>query len=372
MAASKDLEDAIEDIDQDSELVPSRYSITSYGADYPVDGLVRRLESGDILIPQFGDDSGVPDDSKVVGFQRPFVWSHRQADRFIESLLLGLPVPGIFLFQDVDGIMLVLDGQQRLRSLQAYYKGVLRGVEFSLQEVHEQYKSLKYSDLRPEDRRHLDNAIIHATVVRQDEPDDDQSSIYLIFERLNTGGTALRPQEIRVALYRGQLVGLLVELNANPHWRTLVGKKRSRTLKDQELILRFIAFHCALSTYKRPMKDFLNRFMAKNRTLSRLDQDSIVRVFSETVSALSESLGEKAFRLRTTVNAALLDSLMVGLAERVKRRGTIQQASYKKLRAAYTSLLRNPEYISSIEKATADDESVATRMRLAIQAFAKI
>src|SRR4051812_37743221 len=102
-----------EDVDveelREEELTPFKYSITSYGADYPVDGLVKRLESGSILIPTF---------------QRGYVWKISEASRLIESLLLGLPVPGIFLAKEADSNrLLVIDGQQRLRSLQYFYGG---------------------------------------------------------------------------------------------------------------------------------------------------------------------------------------------------------------------------------------------------------
>jgi Protein of unknown function DUF262 len=97
--------------DEDAEVAtPFKYSITAYGADYPVDGLVKRVESGDIFIPSF---------------QRGYVWSLTRASRFVESLLLGLPVPGIFLSKDEPSQkLLVIDGQQRLRTLQFFYQGL--------------------------------------------------------------------------------------------------------------------------------------------------------------------------------------------------------------------------------------------------------
>src|SRR6185369_5945957 len=125
-------------------------------------------------------------------------------------------------------------------------------------------KGQTYQTLDEEDRRHLDDSIIHATVVRQEQPSEDQSSIYMIFERLNTGGTLLQPQEIRVALYRGRLVELLRELNGFAAWRQLYGKA-SRSLKDHELILRFFAMLYWSDKYQRPMKEFLNQYMGKNR-----------------------------------------------------------------------------------------------------------
>ena len=113
--APADLED-LEAPDPNPE--PVSYS----GSDFDVEGLVRRLKRGDIVIPTFGSD----DDLDTAGFQRRFVWNRSQMDRFIESLLLGYPIPGIFLVQQVDKRYLVLDGQQRLKTLEAFYEGYPR------------------------------------------------------------------------------------------------------------------------------------------------------------------------------------------------------------------------------------------------------
>src|SRR5438270_12857802 len=83
------------DVDAADEVVDSRFVVTSFGADYPVDSLITRLDEGDIVIPRFDPEESV--DEGIEGFQRDFVWKKSQMDKFIESLLLGLPVPGIFL-----------------------------------------------------------------------------------------------------------------------------------------------------------------------------------------------------------------------------------------------------------------------------------
>jgi hypothetical protein len=292
-----------------------------------------------------------------------------QADRFVESLLLGLPVPGIFLVQEPDSTLLVLDGQQRLRSLQAYYNGVLRGKEFKLQYVQEPFKGLGYKHLAPEDRRRLDDSILHATIVRQDEPSDDQSSIYAIFERLNTGGTLLQPQEIRVALYHGDMVRLLRELNENEDWRALYGK-RSNRLKDQELILRFLAFYRDWESYKSPMKDFLNRFMAGHRNPSVADADEFRTVFKDTVHIILNCIGPRAFRLGNVANAAVIDSLMAGVAQRRAAGGLTGDG--EAFRSAYQSLLDDTGYRAAVERATADEESVSVRFTKVRDALAPI
>ena len=101
---------AVDDVDEREVSAQHAASLTYFGTDFDVHGLVRRLENDDITIPTF--DPNQPTDSGIEGFQRRFVWRKPQMDRFIESLLLGYPVPGIFLVQQPNKRMLVLDGQQ--------------------------------------------------------------------------------------------------------------------------------------------------------------------------------------------------------------------------------------------------------------------
>jgi len=221
-------------------------------------------------------------------FQRSFVWSINQASRFIESLLLGLPVPGIFLSKEPEtGKLLIIDGQQRLKTLQYFYQGVFHnGREFSLQNVQDRLLGKTHRTLDQTDKNILDDSIIHATVVKQDEPSDDESSIYHIFERLNTGGTQLQPQEIRACIFHGPFNTLLNELNDEPAWRRVFGR-HSKRLKDQELILRFLAFFFNIDDYEQPIKEFLNDYMGKNRTLARESAEQLRTAFLPTIRFVS-------------------------------------------------------------------------------------
>ena len=355
----------VEDLDEVLEVIPYNFAITAYGADYPVDSLVKRILNEDIFVPTFGwSDEG----SEVVGFQREYVWTRPKADRFIESLLLGLPVPGIFLVKEKSGRLLVLDGHQRLVTLRAFYEGIIGGGEYRLSNVQARFEGKRYKDLDVEDRRRLDDSIIHATVVRQDEPTEDQSSIYMIFERLNTGGMNLQPQEIRVALYHGEFVRILKELNDDRAWRELFGAK-SRRLKDLELILRFFAFYYYQEQYDAPMKDFLNRYMASNRDLTRQGKPELTRVFSNTVGTILSAIGPKAFKPKRAINAAVVDSVMTGVARRLAT-GDVQEPAA--LASAFKELMSDDEYVSATETGTSQPANVSTRMKLATEAFERV
>jgi hypothetical protein len=363
--ADVDQED-VDDLDEANEVIPYNFEITSYGADYDVEGLVKRLMRNDILVPTFDPETPTTE-TGIVGFQRRYVWRKPQADRFIESLLLGLPVPGIFLVKEPSGVNLVLDGQQRLKTLESFYRGIISGKEFKLEAVQERFKGLTYATLEDDDRRRIDDAIIHATVVRQETPTEDQESVYLIFERLNTGGTALQPQEIRSALYYGELAGLLRDLNENEAWRQIYGK-RSERQKDQELILRFFAMLYYDDNYARPMKVFLNRYMATNRNFERQEKEQLEADFNATINAILAAKGPRVFRIATALNAAVFDSVMVAVSERLDA----GEADVQALGEAYDALLKDPEYLAAVQRSTADEDNVGTRLEKARAAFADV
>lgn len=350
-------DDQVDDasVSEDAEVGSSlRYVISSYGADYPVDGLVKRISRDDIYVPEF---------------QRGFVWSHAQASRFVESLLLGLPVPGIFLFKEPDTQKLVVvDGQQRLRTLQYFYEGILRGREFTLRGVCDEMNGLTYRGMSEEDRRRLDDAILHATIFQQDDPHEDKSSIYLIFERLNTGGTALAPQEIRSCVYRGPLNDLLRRLSQHPRWREIYGPPSLRG-KDQELILRFFALYYNAQNYERPLKGFLNQFMDDNRILPAARIAEMERLFDQTVTVAAECLTRSAFRPERNLNAAVLDAFLVGLTRRLSTKPVANRAG---LKPAADAVLANEQFLSAVTSGTTDVSAISRRLEHATTAFANV
>ena len=319
-ASDEDI-DVGDDIDQEddeerSEAFASLDPISFFGTDFDVHGLVRRLNEGDIAVPNF-DPPGEPEHD-LAGFQRAFVWRKYQMDRFVESLLFGYPVPGIFLVQQADRKLLVLDGQQRLRTLQRFYDGTLEnGSPFVLENVADQFKDKGYEDLEISERRTLDNYFIHATVVKYDADNGGSEIIYQLFERLNASGSNLYPHEIRVALFPGRLVDFIGELNSYPAWRNAYGN-RSPRLKDHEQILRFLALYTESDRYERPLKGFLNDFMERHRDMSGLSEDGLRKVFARTCDAIDAGPGKSAFRITRQVNAALVDSVMVGIAKRLE------------------------------------------------------
>lgn len=357
------IDEVVDDAAQDDAIPVEKYAISSFGIDFDVEGLVRRLRKEDVFVPYF---------------QRDYVWNQAEASQFIESLLLGLPVPGVFLAKEQDSQrMLIIDGQQRLKTLQFFYDGFFRPVPseanqkvFKLTGVQPQFDGIQYETLEEEDRRRLDNAVIHATIIKQESPDEEEdTSLFYIFGRLNSTGKKLTAQEIRTALYHGPLIDLVQKLNANEYWRSIYGKENER-LKDQELILRFLALYFDGAKYQKPMEDFLNKFCARHKK----GPDRFLRqcsdLFDRTISMVHSTLGTKAFRPVRAINAAVFDSIMVGIALRLAK-GEVKNK--KALVNAYEKLTKEgTEFTEVTSKSTSNEASVETRLRLAREAFSKI
>ena len=238
--------------------------------------------------------------------------------------------------------LLVIDGQQRLKTLQFFFGGYFRPQPdektrrvFKLTKVQPQFEGCTYETLEAHDRIKLNDSIIHATIVKQESPSGDDTSVYHIFERLNYAGRKLTPQEIRVAIYHGELVDTIKLLNDDATWRTVFGRKSSR-LKDQELILRYFALLLDFANYHRPMNEFLNKFTLKNKHAVADTLNHASGLFVSTITLLHEAVGKVLFRPERTLNAAVFDSTMVGLSRRLES-GAMPSA--EDVRKAYEATL---------------------------------
>lgn len=338
--------------DDESLTFPATYDIMTFGADIPVDGLVKRLDEKNIIIPEF---------------QRGYVWSHDRASRFIESLLIGLPTPTIFLWRDDEKRLVVIDGQQRLRSIQYFCSGSFKDTgTFALKGVRNDLEGLTYDTLGPEQKRALDDSLLHAFIVRQEAPTEDHSSIYHVFERLNTGMMPLYPHEIRTCLYQGGLVDLLEEMNGNEAWRAIFGARHSR-MKDKELILRVTALYHSRNRYEEPMKQFLNEFLKRHRTFSAgISRDACHEPFVKSIRAIHGAVGDSAFKPRGRLNAAVLDGVMIGVATRQAQADIADAAG---LKARYDALLADTNFLSTTDQATTNQDRVLSRLEMGIEAF---
>lgn len=319
----------------------TRYNLSYYGADYPVDSLVKRMENEEIKVPHF---------------QREYVWNHAEASRFIESLILRLPVPSIFLLRDkFSNSLIIIDGQQRLKTLLYFFKETFPdSSKFYLKNVLPEYERLTFSDLSLADQRELENSIIHCIIIMDEENSD---APYHLFERLNTTGTPLTSQEIRSALYFGKFNDIIIDLSKLGSWNRIV--KKDNRLTDQEYILRLITMYFDLEYYTGNMKSFLNQFMLKNRNLEYFSADAIKSLFIPAIEKISDlyPLKGKPFSI------AFFEPIFFCIAKQFSSIKSVELESIIK------QLEENEDYNKLVKSSTTSKSSVIHRFELVKSIF---
>jgi hypothetical protein len=186
--------------------------------------------------------------------------------------------------------------------------------------------------------------------------------VFHIFERLNTGGTQLKPQEIRNAVYRGNIVAKLSELNETPGWRTILGIARAdRNQKDIELILRLFALFETWNGYEKPMLRYLNKAMERERTFDSPRAALFASRFPEVVEAINAAL-DRPFRPRGVINSAVLEAVMVTLLEGKHMEPDV-------LRERYNTLIQSKDFLVAITGGTTDTLVLKSRLILARKVF---
>jgi hypothetical protein len=338
----------LESEDKDAQEETTTYKVISYGADYTIQVLYQKLAEGSIIIPEF---------------QRNYVWKLPQASKLVESFLMGLPVPPIFLAKDRETQkLMVVDGNQRLKTIKGFKDKIFPKTEqaFRLTDVAPAYIGKTYDDLDGNVKRKFDDSVLRSIIVEQVEPHDNQS-IYHLFQRLNSGGTTLTNQEIRNCVFSGSFNNLLIRLNSYNNWRKLYKKEKpDERMRDVELILRFFALFYNIEQYEKPMNEFLNIFMAKNRKITNNAKSTeMENLFKTTIDFIYEKLSIESLRPRGNLNVAVFDSITYTIA---KYRQTLKSdISYNTIK----SLFDDTQYLKSVREGTTDPEVIKIRMNLA-------
>ena len=355
------------------------YDITSSPNDFNIKTIFDFIESGVVKIP---------------GFQRNYVWDINRASKLIESLVIGLPIPQIFLFEEDRNSFLVIDGQQRLMTIYYFMKQrfprkdkriELRSIfdeqgkipdeilhsndyfsEFNLRlpeklpEMPNRLNKLNYSTL-DSFRTSFDLRTIRNVIIKQNFPKNDDSAVYEIFNRLNSGGVNLKAQEIRSSIYHSKFYEMLYKVNMDPQWRSLINRTNPDLhLKDIEIILRGFAMLIDGEKYKPSMTKFLNKFSFRAKRFGASEINYLENIFKSFIQE-AQKFGKTAFlSSRNRINISAYEAIFKVLTEGAfqSKSLTIKSANPHNLENLYT----DPAFIEATQTGTARASNVKTRI----------
>ena len=356
-----------------------QYELVSSPNDFNTKTLVDFIDSGVVIIP---------------GFQRNYVWDIKRASKLIESIIVGLPIPQVFLYEQARNKFLVIDGQQRLMSIYYFVKErfprkeklaelrllsdgksnipteMLSNDEYfgdfqlALPENSpgqpNRFHRRRYSNLDEDYKTSFDLRTIRHIIVQQIRPRGDEA-MYEIFNRLNSGGVNLTPQEIRRCMFDSEFYNMLYKTNSQPEWRKLVGTRIPDIhMKDVEILLRGFAMLIKGDSYRPSMTKFLNGFSqeAKSFDAGFLEQlENLLRSFL----ASCQNLPEDAFHsTQGRFSPMIFESVFVAAcagpyAERETVNGKITAESL-------ATLKDDTEFRGATQSKTAERTNVQTRL----------
>jgi hypothetical protein len=373
-----------EDGEDDSPLI-KEYDISSSPNDFNVLTIMSFLESGNVKIP---------------GFQRNYVWDLKRASKLIESLIIGLPIPQVFLFEEGKNRFLVIDGQQRLMSIYYFIKRRFPHKEKrnELRRIFDQHGklpdailyddeyfsdfTLKLSDApgpaignrtpNPlhglnhvqlgEMKSSFDLRTIRNVIIKQNVPAGDDSSIYEIFNRLNSGGMNLGPQEIRSSLYHSDFYTMLARVNTDPRWRKLLGLETPDLhMKDIETILR--GFAVLMYDYRASMTRFLNEASRKLKSIPPEDVAYFEELFLSFLAACG-ALPTKPFHGNTgAFTISIYDAVFAAACTKAAKAKTLLKRPIDPEKLA--ALKKDAQFVEASQSRTAGTGNVRTRLERA-------
>ncbi|CAK1694403.1 DUF262 domain-containing protein [Vibrio crassostreae] len=305
-------------------------------------------------------------------YQRRDRWSTEKQSALIESFLLNVPVPPVYLSEDDYGTYSVIDGKQRLTAIFEFLGGKLK------------LKGLtKFPDLEGYKFEELPNQLKNALIIRpfirvitllqQSEP----SLKYEVFIRLNTGGEKLKPQEIRNVAYSGPLNDLLLELSDSPFLKQQMKIKSKtstpyRNMDDVEMVLRFLAIEDRWEAFGRKLAPGMDEFMSKNR---KELPDLFRRKFVRAISGCESLWGDKSFQKPVDNNgwreqfiAPLYDAQMVAVASLSDAELDTLKGKPQDVLAATRGLFENdPAFVKAVSQATSDTSAINKRVSVLLE-----
>lgn len=381
-------EDFFQNEVEEEEIAIKPYEVDCLPNDYNISVIMNLIQRGYLKIPSF---------------QRNYVWRKDMASKFIESIIIGLPIPQVFLFEQERNNFLVIDGQQRLVTLYLFKNGrfpkndkgraIIReylshGKEIPSEKISgENFESFALKlpstsgEPNPLDKKNYNtlpsssefdfkaifdfNRTIRTITIRQITPSDDCSSMFEIFSRLNSGGITLKPQEIRMSLFYSDFYDKVIELNLNKSWRKFLGKEHPDLhMKEVEVLIRAFAMLEMQEEYKSPMKVFLNKFSNIARKFDELKIEELESIYNQFWDSCSH-LNDNAFRNdQGKFVISLFEAVFVAACKLLK----IENNQGKKISPESLKALKgNSSFIDLTKVQTAETSSVKNRIKIAIQ-----
>lgn len=290
-------------------------------------------------------------------YQRRHRWSRAQQARLIESLIMNVPIPPIFLYEYDYSKYEVMDGLQRLTAIHAFYKD-----EFALVELNQwpELNGRVYSKLPPKVREGIDRRYLSSVILLKETAKNDDDALRLkqmVFERINSGGTRLTGQETRNAIFDGPLNRLCIELSKNaslcrlwdlplPDSFELQGGSASearlehssfREMEDVELVLRFFAYRQKHQLHKStvPLGSYLDAYLRHGNTFPQSTLDGLREIFEATIKLVEDVFGDHAFWLlrkrkdswswRERPTTTVYDALMAVMSHHIDDANALRQ-----------------------------------------------
>lgn len=304
-------------------------------------------------------------------FQREEVWDRKQQSELIESVLMGLPLPLIYLYEDKNANLIVVDGRQRLT---AFFKYMDNEYKLSDLKILCELSGKKFNELEPVLQSKLEDYQLMVQVIKPPTPDEIK---FQIFDRVNRGGTPLNNQEMRNALYQGNSTILLKKLSESDEFLKATSNGISpKRMKDRYVILRSIAFYLLrkdllttgdgkLVEYKGGLDDLLGKTMEFLNTSNKVFLERLENDFLNAMKLTNQVLDENAFRLTKTnkrkspINMNVFEVwtyLMILLAS--------EDISHICIRNSYMRLIDNRAFCDSIASHRDSSRKVDIRYRI--------
>ena len=302
-------------------------------------------------------------------FQRYEVWSLQKNSALIESILLDLPIPQVFLAQEHDNSLVVVDGQQRLAAVFRFMQD-----EYALTKVSKKIEGSKFSELPIELQEKIENYELRVVKILKESDNDVR---FMLFQRLNEGSVSLNDQELRNCVWRGPYNELLKALAEEPSWRRLLNlKKRHARMVDVELVLRYMAFHD--QKYMAHPDKKTGRFLDKQMSIGATHTDKTLKVATKdfkTAVELTQTVfgehGSRRFvpgteekplgRWDPRINRALMDVQLWGFS-RFPKGVFVKNAD--SVREAAIELMSTPEFSDLISHTISEFKRLERRFDL--------